>query len=246
MFRTSREFHSTCSRITYLGAAVLLTLLSAGCAGQQVVAPGHGGLIRRPIKLHAAARRGDQRVKGAIDPRALSCAGNGPVIGAVGMIKPGEAQAAKKMLGRAFRAQVTDSVSGQIMFFAPVGASSNLKSVFSKVSLVSAQASAAKLHSCDMMLANLTAAQPVITAADDAVVKAHLAASLVALKNATQEVLICDTALRSGALIVTLQVIGAKRAPIYTGVPPTYSLASLTVVMNYPSLAVTAATRGGL
>jgi hypothetical protein len=232
-------------------AAVLLALLSAGCAGQQAVGPGHGKLIRHPmrahaVKLHAAARRGDPWVKGAIDPGALSCSGNGPVIGGVGVIKPGRANAAKKLLGKAFRAQVTDSVSGQIMFFAPAGTSSNLKSVFSKVSLVSAQASAANLHSCDMMLANLPAARPVITVAENAVVKANLAASLEALKNGLQEVLLSDTALRSGALIVTLQVIGAKRAPIYTGAPPTYSLASLTVVMNYPSLAVTAVTRGGL
>jgi hypothetical protein len=132
------------------------------------------------------------------------------------------------------------------MFFAPAGIGLNLKPFFSKVSLVSAQASAPRLHSCDMMLADLPAAQPVIAAAENAVLKARFAASPAALTKAVQEVLLCDTALRSGSLIVTLQVVGTRRAPLYSGTPPTYSLASLTVVMSYPSLTVTAVTRGGL
>lgn len=244
MFRTTWEFHRSNRRMISVGAAVLLAGLAAGCADRQAAAPGHGTLIRHSAPRRAAHNEA-QGVKGAIAPGALSCSGSGPVIGEVGILRAGEARAAKNMLGKFFRAQATDSVSGQIMFFVPPG-SLNLKPFFSKISSVSAQASAPKLHSCDMMLADLPAAQPVIAAAENAVVNAHFVRSLAALKNAVQEVLLCDNALRSGALIMTMQVTGTKRAPIYSGAPPTYSLASLTVVMNYPSLTVTAVTRGGL
>lgn len=237
MYRTRREFHRRNLRTISSGAIALLAGLAAGCAGHQ--APGHETLTR-----HVMNR--PQEIKGALAPGALTCTGSGPVIGAVGILRPGEASAARTVLGKSFRAQAQDSVSGQIMFFSPAGIPLNLKPVFSRVSQVSAQASAANLHSCDMMLADRPAAQPVITAAENAVVKAHLATSLAALSKAVQEVLVCDSALRSGAVIVTLQVIGTRRAPIYAGTPATYSLASLSVVMNYPSLAVTATTRGGL
>lgn len=249
MYRTKRKLHRRNLRMVSCGAVALLAGLAAGCAGRQT--PSHGALTqhtmhRHAVKPHTVARHRTQGIRGAFAPGALTCTGDGPVLGAVGILRPGEAPAAKKMLGKSFRAQAIDSVSGPIMLFAPAGIHLNLKPVFSKVSLVSAQASAAKLHSCDMMLVNLPAAQPVITAAEYAVVNAHLVASLAALNKTLQEVLLYDNALRSGALIVTLQVIGAKRAPIYSGTPPTYSLASLTVVMNYPSLTVTAATWGGL
>jgi hypothetical protein len=59
-------------------------------------------------------------------------------------------------------------------------------------------------------------------------------------------VLISDNVERAGSLNVTLQVTGAEHAPIYPGVPATFSLSAFTVVMNFPSNKVTAVVKGGL
>jgi hypothetical protein len=98
--------------------------------------------------------------KGGIAPGALSCSGPGPNIGAVGVLKSGQAPAAERALGGDLVAQATDSVSGQLMFFTPGAFGRKLTLYFSKVGMVSAQAKDPELHSCDMMLIGLPAANP--------------------------------------------------------------------------------------
>jgi hypothetical protein len=132
------------------------------------------------------------------------------------------------------------------MFFTPGAFGRKLTIYFSKVGMVSAQAKDPELHSCDMMLIGLPAAKPLIAAGEQALVDARLVASLSVLKDELQDVLVADNVLRSGSVIVTLHVLGAKRAPIAPGGPSTYSLAAFTVVMDYPSHKVTAVARGGL
>ena len=156
-------------------------------------------------------------------------------MGAVGVLKPGEASDAEQALGSDLVAQATDTVSGSLMFFTPAALALKLSPYFSKIDLVHAQAAATQLHSCDMMLIDRPAARPVIAAAEQALVNAHLFASLSALKGELQDVLVADNVLRAGSLVVTLHVPGAKRAPIAPGGPPTYALAAFTVVMDYPS-----------
>jgi hypothetical protein len=167
-------------------------------------------------------------------------------MGAVGVLKSGEASAAELALGDDLVAQATDAVSGSLMFFTPAALGLKLSTYFSKIDMVHAQAAAPRLHSCDMMLIDRPATKPVIAVAEQALVDAHLFASLSVLKNELQDVLVADNVLRAGSLIVTLHVPGAKRAPIAPGGPPTYSLAAFTVVMDYPSCEVTSVMKGGI
>ena len=226
-------------------AAILLAGLAVGCAGHSTDASGHRTFAGA---RHVAARHAGMaaRVKGAIAPGALSCTGIGPAMGAVGVLKPGEASDAEQALGSDLMAQATDTVSGSLMFFAPAALSLKLSTYFSKIDMVHAQAATPQLHSCYMMLSNVPAAKPVIAAAEQALVDAHLVASLSILKNELQEVLVADNVLRAGSVIVTLQVVGAKHAPVSSGGPSTFSLAAFTVVMDYPSDEITSVMRGGL
>jgi hypothetical protein len=233
------------------GAAILLAGLSAGCAGHSAGTSGRGALTRHRSSSHTPARQAADRArtatrKGGIAPGALSCSGPGPNIGAVGVVKSGQAPAAEQALGDDLVAQAADSVSGQLMFFTLGAFGLKLSTYFSKIDMVSAQAEAPQLHSCDMMLGDRPAAKPVIAAAERALVNAHLVASLSVLKSELQEVLLADNVLQADSVIVTVQVAGTKRAPIAPGGPPTYSLAAFTVVMDFPSHKVTAVARGGL
>jgi hypothetical protein len=193
------------------------------------------------VAVHSAA-------VGGLDPRARTCAGQGPVIGAVGVLRTGESGPARAALGPAVATQVRDTVLGDLVFYRPGPGteSTQLSSVFARVGTVHAQAARPALHTCDMLLSNRPADRPLVAAALRAVVARHLAASASRLRTSVQEILVSDNPLRAGSVIVTLLLPGPARAPISRGAPKTHSLNPVTVIMSYPGARVSGVARGGL
>lgn len=199
-------------------------------------------------RAEAIAVRQAAITAGSRDPRAITCGGQGPVIGEVGVLRPGAAAAARASYGRLALADLNDSASGRLMFFraAPGATAAWTTSYFTRVGAVHAQSSVPALHTCDMLLSNRPAAQPLVTAALRAAVSDGLAASVRGLRGKLQEVLVSNNPLRPGSVIVTLLLPGPARRPIYKGAPSTHSLEPVTVVMSYPGARVSGVARGGL
>lgn len=185
---------------------------------------------------------------GALDPRARTCAGQGPAIGEVGLLRAGKTGPARAALGSSLTTQVRDSVSGNLMFFRPAAGMgpAQFGSYFTRVATVHAQSAIPALHTCDMLLSNRPAARPIVTAALRAAVADHLAASVSKLRASVQVILVSNNPLRSGSVIVTLLLPGPARAPLSKGAPVTHKLEPVTVIMSYPGAKVSGLSRGGL
>ena len=237
------------AKITVNGGAVVFGLLAVvgtvtacGHTAKHMASHHHRYTVRSASRRSAASAN-----RGGIDPTALSglCDGPGPVVGDMGALRPGEAAAARKALGKLYRAQIADSASGTLFLFAPPGPGLRLETYFSRVGSLTAQSSLSALHSCDLLLSDQPKARPVIVAAEKAAVSAGLAPSLQSLSIAVQEILVGGNPVRQGSVVVTLLQPGAPRAPIYQGVPPTYPLTAISVIMSYPGLHVTGVGSGG-
>ena len=196
----------------------------------------------------AAAVRQAAVTAGSRDPRAIMCGGQGPVIGEVGVLRPGAAGAAMAAYGRLALADLNDAASGRLVFFRAAlgGAAAWTTSFFTRVGAVHAQSSVPALHTCDMTLSDRPAAQPLVAAALRAAVSDGLAASVRGLRAKLQEVLVSNNPLRPASVIVTLLLPGPARRPIYRGAPRTHPLEPVTVVMSYPGARVSGVARGGL
>jgi hypothetical protein len=152
---------------------------------------------------------------------------------------------AREALGPALRAQVADSASGQVDLARATGRmnAATLSAEFSKWHPVLSQSTQASLHSCDMMLSDRPAAQPLITAAVGAVAQRGYVRSATALRSELQEVLIGDNPLRAGSVIVTLLIPGPARQ-LANG-PVVHTLNAYTVIEDQSTRQPTGVAPGG-
>jgi hypothetical protein len=170
-------------------------------------------------------------------------------IGYVGLVHPGQAQAARNALGSAQLTQVTDSASGTVVIARSANGihAAAQPTYFSQWKPVLSQSQQASLQSCDMLLSDRPAAQPIINAAIAAVAQHGYASSAAALRSELQEVLISDNPVAVDSVIVTLLVPGAvvPNPPGASG-PVVHSLAAYTVIMQQSTNRPTGVARGGL
>ena len=218
------------SRARWPAMMIAVAAVAAGCASQ-----------------HAPVSRASKGSEGSFAP-AVRC--TPAQIGYAGVVRPGQAVAAHNALGSALLAQVTDSVSGTIdVARSASGMSSTAQSAyFSQWKPVLSQSEQASLQSCDMLLSDRPAVQPIINAAISAVAQHGLAASATALRSDLQVVLVADNPLTAGSVIVTLLVPGpvVPNPPGASGGPVVTSLAAYTVIIQQPTDQPTGVAQGGL
>jgi hypothetical protein len=165
------------------------------------------------------------------------------------VVRPGQAQAAQNALGSALLAQVTDSASGTVVIARsangiPAAAQSTY---FSQWKPVLSQSQQASLLSCDMLLSDRPAAQPIVNAAIAAVAQQGDVSSAATLTSELQEVLISDNPATADSVIVTLLVPGAVVPnPPGTSGPVVHSLDAYTVIVQQSTGRPTGVARGGL
>ena len=191
------------------------------------------------------SRASGETVKGAIPH--LTC--TPATIGYAGLVLPGQALAVQNALGSAILAQVTDSASGTIVIARSangVPAAAQL-AYFSQWRPVRSQSQQASLQTCDMLLSDRPAAQPIINAAIAAVARHGYVPSAATLRSELQEVLISDNPVAVDSVIVTLLVQGAvvPNPPGASG-PVVHSLDAYTVIVQQSTGQPTGVARGGL
>jgi hypothetical protein len=186
-----------------------------------------------------------ETVKGSIPN--LTCTPT--TIGYVGLVRPGQAQAAQNALGSALLAQVTDSASGTVVIARSAnGIPAAVQSTyFSQWKPVLSQSQQASLQSCEMLLSDRPAAQPIVNAAIAAVAQQGYVSSAATLTSELQEVLISDNPAAADSVIVTLLVPGAvvPNPPGASG-PVVHSLDAYTVIVQQSTGQPTGVARGGL
>jgi len=167
----------------------------------------------------------------------------------VGLVRPGQTQAAQNALGSALVAQVTDSASGTIVIArSDGGISAAVQSTyFSQWKPVLSQSQQASLLTCDMLLSDRPAAQPIINAAIGAVAQQGYVSSAATLRSELQQVLVSDNPAAADSVIVTLLVTGAvvPNPPGASG-PVVHSLDAYTVIVQQSTGQPTGVARGGL
>jgi hypothetical protein len=212
--------------------AVAATAAVAGCASHSPISLAGGATVKSVVK-------------GSVPN--LTCTPT--TIGYVGLVRPGQAQAAENALGSTLLAQLTDSASGTIIIARSVNGipSAAQSTYFSQWAPVLSQSQQASLQSCDMLLSDRPAAQPIITAAIAAVAQRGYVSSAATLQSELQEVLISDNPVAADSVIVTLLVPGAvvPNPPGASG-PVVYSLDAYTVIVQQSTGQPTGVARGGL
>lgn len=109
------------------------------------------------------------------------------------------------------------------------------------------QSEQASLLSCDMLLSDRPAAQPLISAAIAAVVQRGYVASTAALESELQEVLIADNPVQTDSVIVTLLIPGpVVPPPANASGPVVRSLSAYTVIEQQSTAQPTGIAQGGL
>jgi hypothetical protein len=117
---------------------------------------------------------------------------------------------------------------------------------FSSWDPVLPQARQARLRSCDMLLSDRPADQPLITAALAAVARQGYVRSAAHLKSTLLEVLVSDNPAASGSVIITLQAEGGPAyEQIARGAPPVSAYLVYTVLENASNARVTGVAAGG-
>jgi hypothetical protein len=218
------------SRMQWSAIMIAAAAVATGCASQ-----------------HAALSRANPVTAGDSNPAPVQC--TPATLGYIGVVRPGEAQAAQNALGSALLAQVRDSASGAV----DVARSANgitptaVSAYFSQWKPILSESQQESLKSCDMMLSDRPAAQPIITAAIAAVAQHGYVASAAALQSELQEVLISDNPLAAGSVVVTLLVPGpvVPNPPGSSGGPVATSLDAFTVIMQQSTDEPTGVARGG-
>jgi len=232
------------------GAAAALvtgTLIwsSSGGAAQA----GHGA--RHAAPAQAAAARASAPGTGALP---ASCQRANPVIGYVGVPRSGRAAEARQALGRALLAQ-----AGGVDLARPAGGFSYPNGPVPVRGLSNAQRSALftrwlpvralprqrDLRSCLYLMTDAPKAQPLISAAKVALVRAGYFASAARLNAVLQEVRITDDPAAGNSVIVTVVATGRAYRPAVKGAPTLHRAAPYTVIMNPSAAQVTGVAAGG-
>jgi hypothetical protein len=215
-------------RLRWAAILIAVTAATAGCASHS------------PI-----SRASGETVKGNA-PHA-TCTPT--TIGYAGLVRPGRLQATNDALGSTALAQVSDSASGTVVIARSANgiSAADRSTYFSQWEPVLSQSGQASLQSCDMLLSDRPAAQPIITAAIAAVAQQGYVSSAATLRSELQEVLISDNPLTADSVIVTLLVPGAvvPNPPGVSG-PVVHSLAPYTVIVRQSTSQPTGVARGGL
>jgi hypothetical protein len=223
------------------------------CAGALLVVSACGSTVARSASTaaHGAAPRSNTGLSSPNDRSVavpIRCGQGEQPVGYLGVVGPGQATAARNALGTTLLAEVSDTRLGVI----DIATSSNGMSAaqrqryFSSWGPVLPQAREARLQSCDMLLSDRPADQPLITAALAAVAKEGFATSAAHLKSRLLEVMVSDNPAADGSVIVTLQAEGGPAyEQIARGAPPVSAYLVYTVLENVSNGRVTGVAVGG-
>ena len=195
--------------------------------------------------LTAAAR---QLLAGASYAPLVRCGEGEQPVGYLGVARPGKATAARNALGTALLAEVSDTGLGvvDIAVTANGMSAAQRQRDFSSWGPVLPQARQAQLQSCDMLLSDRPADQPLINAALAAVAKQGYVTSAARLKSKLLEVLVSDNPAASGSVIVTLQASGGPAYELAArGAPPVHGYLVYTLLENVSGARVTGIAPGG-
>jgi hypothetical protein len=205
-----------------------------------VAAPPARCVSRSPIRRASA-----ETVKGT----TLKPTCTPTTVGYVALVRPGQVPAARSALGSARLAEVTDSASGTVVIARSTNGmhAADWSTYFSQWEPVLSQSRQASLQSCDMLLSDRPAAQPIVNAAIAAVARQGYVSSAAALRSELQVVLISDNPVAADSVIITLLVPGAvvPNPPGARG-PVVHSLDAYTVIVQQSTGQPTGVARGGL
>ena len=195
--------------------------------------------------LTAAAR---QLLTGRSYPPLVRCGEGEQPAGYLGVVRPGKATAARNALGTALLAEVSDADLGVVDIAVTANGMSAARRQrdFSSWGPVLPQARQARLQSCDMLLSDRPADQPLINAALAAVAKQGYVTSAERLKSKVLEVLVSDNPAAGGSVIVTLQASGGPAYELAArGAPPVHGYLVYTLLENVSGARVTGIAPGG-
>lgn len=202
-----------------------------------------------PTGAAARSSTGLASGKGGSYPAVLIPCGQGEQpMGYLGVARPGQATAARNALGTALLAEVSDTGLGvvDIAVTANGMSAAQRQRDFSSWGSVLPQARQTRLQSCDMLLSNRPADQPLINDALAAVAKQGYVTSAAHLRSTLLEVLVSDNPAASGSVIVTLQADGGPAYDLAArGAPPVSAYLVYTVLENVVNARVTGVAVGG-
>lgn len=168
--------------------------------------------------------------------------------GYVGALRPGAEALARHVLGKRLLAQVRDSATGKVLDLIGLPVSPRgFREFFTAWGPAYPQAKQPALLSCDYLLADKPAEQPVVTAAIRAVVKAGYMRSAAWARHQLLIVTVSDnplTPLKAGHVIVTLMFNGGPCQKLPNG-PTVCGYITDTVLETWPGATVTGTARGG-
>ena len=223
-------------------AAVAVTVLascSAAPPAGQAGSPARTQAAKPAARSFAPVNR--SQLGGAVP---MKCGQDETPWGYVAAVRPGEAAVAAAALGRALLGQVTDRQTGLTLDIVGLAAvSRHFRAFFTAWRLAYPQAKQPQLLSCNYLLADSPADQPIINAAIKAMVKAGYARSAAQVRSALQIVTVSDNPLIAGQVIVTL-MFGGPGHKLPNG-PTVHSLVCDTVLELWPGATVTGVARGG-
>jgi hypothetical protein len=232
------------------------TLLLVGACGSTVArtaaTASHGSAGRSHGAATGAAARSNTGVysgKGGSYPAVLMpCGQEEQPMGYLGVARPGQATAARNALGTALVAEVSDTGLGVVDIAVTANGmnAAQRQRDFSSWGPVLPQARQTRLRSCDMLLSNRPADQPLITAALAAVARLGYVTSAAHLRSTLLEVFVSDNPAASGSVIVTLQADGGPAYELAArGAPPVSAYLVYTVLENLFNARVTGVAVGG-
>jgi hypothetical protein len=229
----------------WLLALLVLTTVGACAAAPTVSSAGHTAKAASANEASAVnAKAGAVTAKGRSDlgmaPRCTPAQ-----IGFIAVLRSGQGLRARQSLGGAVLATFDEPGTGVLdLVRTPDNTARQMTAgYFARWSPVLAQSRQPKLQSCDMMLADRPAAQPLIEAAVAAVARHGLASSATKLRASLQEVLVSDDPLQPGMELVTLMVPGAAYHP--ANAPVLHRLSSYTALVSESTDRVVAVMKGG-
>lgn len=235
-------------------AGTLLLVSACGSPGARTASTAtHGPAGRSPNSTATGATpRSSNAVSSQIGRSyaapPIRCGQGEQPIGYLGVVRPGQATAARNMLGAALLAEVSDASLGLIDIAMTANGTSAARRQrdFSSWGPVLPQARQARLQSCSMLLSDRPADQPPITAALAAAAKHGYVTSAARLKSKLLEVLVSDNPAANGSVIVTLQADGGPGYKMSaSGGPPVSGYLVYTVLENVSNAQVTGVAAGG-
>ena len=222
------------------------------CAGTLLLVSACGSALPRTASA-AGAAPGNKNASSSPAGRSYAppvrCGEAEQPVGYLGVVRPGEAAWARNALGTALLTEVSDAGLGvvDIAVTANGMSAAERQRDFSSWGPVLPQARQAWLQSCDMLLSDRPADQPLISAALAAVAKHGYAISAARLRSVLLEVLVSDNpAAANGSVVVTLQANGGPAyEQVAKGAPPVHSYLVYTVLENASNARVTGVAAGG-